>query len=119
MITKTLAQLIDDTQFRCNFLGAQPIGATPARITGLLNERKQELYDLILSVDNSYYIRKYTFSLPDPVLQALFTVQALGTAPPNVSAARHAPVPARAQGPKARMAATACVNGITAGAKRV
>ncbi len=86
MITKTLAQLIDDTQFRCNFLGAQPVGATPARITGLLNERKQELYDLILSVDNSYYIRKYTFSLPDPVLQSLFTAQAIGTAPVNVSA---------------------------------
>ena len=86
MITKTLAQLLDDTRFRCNFLDAQPIGATDARITQLLNERKQELYDLILSVDNSYYIRKYGFSLPDAVLQSLYTAQNLGTAPVNVSA---------------------------------
>ncbi len=86
MITKTLAQLIDDTRFRCDFLKSSPVGADDTRITSLLNERKQELYDLILSVDNSYYTRKYNFSLPDAVLQALYTAQNLGTAPVNVSA---------------------------------
>ncbi len=86
MIVKTLANLIDDVQFRANTLNGSPFGATPTRITGLLNERLQELYDLILSVDNSYYTKKYTFSLPDAVLQALYTAQNLGTAPVNVSA---------------------------------
>ncbi len=83
---KTLAMLLDDTRFRANRLNTDTTGADSTRITGLLNERKQELYDLILSVDNSYYVRSYLFSLPDPVLQALYTAQNLGTAPVNVSA---------------------------------
>ena len=86
MIVKTLANLIDDVQFRANTLNGSPFGSTPTRILGLLNERLQELYDLILSVDNSYYTTAYLFSLPDAVLQALYTAQNLGTAPVNVSA---------------------------------
>lgn len=85
VVTKTLAQLLDDTRFRANQLNATPNGGDDTRITGLLNERAQEMHDLILSVDNSYYVKPYLFSLPDPVLQALYTAQNLGTAPVNWS----------------------------------
>lgn len=86
VVTKTLAQLIDDTRMRANLLNSTANGATDTRITALLNEQGQELHDLILSVDNSYYVQPYLFSLPDSVLQALYTAQNLGTAPVNWSA---------------------------------
>jgi hypothetical protein len=86
VVTKTVAQLVDDTRFYANLINAQTNGATDARIIGLLNERGQELHDLVLSVDNSYYTQPYTFTLPDPVLQAAYTAQNLGTAPVNWSA---------------------------------
>jgi hypothetical protein len=86
VVTKTVAQLIDDARTHADMLNTTAVGMTDARILGLLNERAQELHDLILGVDNSYYIDKYDFSLPDSVLQALYTAKNLGTAPANWSA---------------------------------
>ena len=86
VVTKTLTQLIDDVRMRANLLNSTANGATDPRITDFLNNASQELHDLILSVDQSYYVQSYDFTLPDPVLQALYTAQNLGTAPVNWSA---------------------------------
>lgn len=82
----TTAQVLDGIRTSANILGTNTVGMTDERILAIANSVAQEMHDLILSVDNSYYIAPYLFSLPDPVLQALYTAQNLGTAPVNWSA---------------------------------
>lgn len=86
VVTKTVAELIDDIRTSADVLNTTATGMTDVRILSIANSIAQEMHDLILSVDNSYYIQGYTFSLPDAVLQTLYTAQNLGDAPANWSA---------------------------------
>lgn len=86
VVTKTTAEVIDDIRTSADLLNTTTVGMTDERILSIANSVAQEMHDLILSVDNSYYLAPYLFSLPDPVLQSLYTAQNLGTAPVNWSA---------------------------------